>query len=167
MVLNLFRQDIKKICLLIAFQQSLSSGQKTANFCRYLQILVKNSCCFIAGDLKAFFLFFALIFFTLNLATIFVSASVIRSAMDALRNYKKIASYLKLLSFYSLFQFDLVCLVVKKNCISAKLTNRFLYMFCFLQDFSKHLCKSKNADLGKNFAIKKEKFDEAKKIPSV
>ncbi len=35
MDLNLFRQDIKKICLLIAFQQSLSSGQKTADFGRY------------------------------------------------------------------------------------------------------------------------------------
>ncbi len=50
-----FRQDIKKICLLIAFQQILSSGQKTANFRRYKQILVKNCCRFIAGDLKAFF----------------------------------------------------------------------------------------------------------------
>jgi hypothetical protein len=57
--------------------------------------------------------------------------------------------------------------VVKKISISAKLINRFPYMFCFLQDFSKHLCKSKNADLGKNFAIKKEKFGEAEKIPSV
>jgi hypothetical protein len=75
MNLNLFRQDIKKICLLIAFQQSLSSGQKTADFRRYLQILVKNRCRYIAGDLKAFYLFFALIFFTLNLAMIFVSAS--------------------------------------------------------------------------------------------
>ncbi len=41
MDLNLFRQDIKKICLLIAFEQSLSSGQKNANFRRYWQILVK------------------------------------------------------------------------------------------------------------------------------
>jgi hypothetical protein len=40
-------------------------------------------------------------------------------------------------------------LVVKKISISAKLTNRFPYMFCFLQDFSKHLGKSKNADLEK------------------
>ncbi len=58
MDLNLFRQDIKKICLLIAFQQSLSSSQKNADFRRYWQILVKNRCHFIAGDLKAFFLFF-------------------------------------------------------------------------------------------------------------
>ncbi len=58
MYLNLFRQDIKKIFLLIAFQQSLNSGPKTADFCRYWQILVKNCCCFTAGDLKAFFLFF-------------------------------------------------------------------------------------------------------------
>ena len=57
MDLNLFRQDIKKICLLIAFQQSLSSGQKTADFRRYRQILVKNCCRYIAGDLKAFYLF--------------------------------------------------------------------------------------------------------------
>ncbi len=50
MYLNLFRQDIKKIFLLIAFLQSLNSG-------RYWQILVKNCCRFTAGDLKAFFLF--------------------------------------------------------------------------------------------------------------
>jgi hypothetical protein len=49
--------------------------QKTADFRRYWQILVKNHCRFIAGYLKPFFLFFALIFFTLTLATIFVSAS--------------------------------------------------------------------------------------------
>jgi hypothetical protein len=74
MDLNIFRQDIKKICLLKAFQRSLSSGQKTADFRRYWQILVKNRCRYIAGDLKAFDLFFfALIFFTLTLATIFVS----------------------------------------------------------------------------------------------
>ncbi len=57
MDLILFRQDIKKICLLIAFQQSLSSGQKTADFRNYGQILVKNCYRFIAGDLKAFFYF--------------------------------------------------------------------------------------------------------------
>ena len=58
MDLNLFRPDFKKICLLIAFQQSLSSGQKTADFRSYRQILVKNRCRYIAGDLKAFYLFF-------------------------------------------------------------------------------------------------------------
>ncbi len=58
MYLNLFRQDIKKIFLLIAFQQSLNSGQKTADFCRYWKILVKNRCRFTAGDLKAFLKFF-------------------------------------------------------------------------------------------------------------
>ena len=58
MDLNLFRQYIKKICLLIAFQQSLSSGQKTADFRRYWQILVKIHCRCITGDLKAFYLFF-------------------------------------------------------------------------------------------------------------
>jgi hypothetical protein len=35
MYLNLFRQDIKKIFLLIACQQSLNSSQKTADFRRY------------------------------------------------------------------------------------------------------------------------------------
>jgi hypothetical protein len=68
-------QDIKKICLIIAFQQSLSSGQKTTDFCCYWESLVKNFCHFIAGDLKAFFNFFALNLFTLTLAMIFVSAS--------------------------------------------------------------------------------------------
>jgi hypothetical protein len=58
MYLNLFRQDTKKIFLLIAFQQSLNSGQKTPDVRRYWQILVKNCCRFTAGDLKAFFLFF-------------------------------------------------------------------------------------------------------------
>ncbi len=52
-----------KIVLLIAFQQSLNSGQKTTDFHRYLQILVKNRCRFTAGDLKAFFLFFCFDFF--------------------------------------------------------------------------------------------------------
>jgi hypothetical protein len=58
MYLNLFRQDIKKIFLLIAFQQSFNSGQKTTDFRRYRQILVKNCCRFTAEDLKAFILFF-------------------------------------------------------------------------------------------------------------
>ena len=58
MYLNLFRQDIKKIFLLIAFQQSLNSGQKTTDFRRYRQILVKNRNRFTAGNLKAFFLFY-------------------------------------------------------------------------------------------------------------
>ncbi len=58
MYLNLFRQDIKKIFLLKAFQKSLNSGQKTADFRRYWQILVKNRWNFAAGDLKAFFQFF-------------------------------------------------------------------------------------------------------------
>jgi hypothetical protein len=58
MYLNLFRQDIKKIFLLKAFQQSLISGPKTADFRHNLQILVKNRCRFTAGDLKAFFQFF-------------------------------------------------------------------------------------------------------------
>ncbi len=58
MDLNLFRQDIKKISLLIAFQQTLSSGQKTADFRRYDKIFVKNCCRFITCDLRAFFLYF-------------------------------------------------------------------------------------------------------------
>ncbi len=40
------------------FQQSLSSGQKTTHFCRYWQILVKNRCRYIAGDIKAFYIIF-------------------------------------------------------------------------------------------------------------
>ncbi len=56
--MDLFRQNIKKICLLIAFQQSLSSSQKTTDFRHYWQILVKNCCGFIAGNLKAFYSFF-------------------------------------------------------------------------------------------------------------
>jgi hypothetical protein len=32
MDLNLFKQDIKEICVLIAFQQSLSSGQQIDDF---------------------------------------------------------------------------------------------------------------------------------------
>jgi hypothetical protein len=56
--LNLFRQDIKKIFLQIAFQHSLNSGLNTADFHRYWQILVRNRCRFNAGDLKAFFQLF-------------------------------------------------------------------------------------------------------------
>ncbi len=66
MDLNLFRQDIKKICLVIAFQQSLSSSQKTADFRRYWQIFGKKSLCFITGDLKAIFLFFFFDFFHID-----------------------------------------------------------------------------------------------------
>ncbi len=66
MDLNLFRQDIKKIFLLIAFQQSLNSGQNTADFRRYWQILVKNHCRFTAGDLKAFFQFFCFDFLQID-----------------------------------------------------------------------------------------------------
>ncbi len=62
MNLNLFRQAIKKKCLLIAFQQNLSSSQKTADFCRYWQILVKNCCRFIASHLKVSFSIFLLWF---------------------------------------------------------------------------------------------------------
>jgi hypothetical protein len=75
MYLNLFRQDIKKIFLLMAFQQSLNSGQKTADFRRYRQIFVKNRCRFTPGDLKAFFQFFCFDCLHIYLATIFVSAS--------------------------------------------------------------------------------------------
>jgi hypothetical protein len=52
--LNLFRQDIKKIFLLKAFQQSLNSGQKTAEKPNF----GKKSLRFTAADLKAFFNFF-------------------------------------------------------------------------------------------------------------
>jgi hypothetical protein len=73
---HLFRQDIKKICLLIELQQSLSSSQKTADFRRYWQILIKKLLPLHRRQLKSlFFYFFALIFITLTQATIFVSAS--------------------------------------------------------------------------------------------
>ncbi len=73
MDLNLFRQDIKKICLLIAFQQSFSSGQKTADVVDkfWKKIVAATS----QAIKKPFIYFFALIFFTLTLATTFVSAS--------------------------------------------------------------------------------------------
>ncbi len=71
MYLNPFRQDIKKIFLLIAFKQSLNSRQKTADFRRYWQILVKNRCRFTAGDLKAFFLFFCFDFLHIDLSNNF------------------------------------------------------------------------------------------------
>ncbi len=71
MYLNLVRQDIKKIFLLIAFQQSLNSGQKTADFRRYWQILAKNRCRFTAGDLKDFFLFFCFDFLHTDLSNDF------------------------------------------------------------------------------------------------
>jgi hypothetical protein len=61
-----FRQDIEKICLLIAFQQSLSSGQKNTDFRRLWQILVKNHCRFITGDLKAFFSTFCFDFLNID-----------------------------------------------------------------------------------------------------
>jgi hypothetical protein len=47
--------------------------------------LVKNHCRFTAADLKAFFNFFALIFFTLTLATIFVSASFLPKVSKRLK----------------------------------------------------------------------------------
>jgi hypothetical protein len=66
MYLNLFRQDIKKIFLLIAFQKSLNSGQKT----RRLSPLSTNF-----GKKSLPLHRFSLIVFTLTLATIFVSGS--------------------------------------------------------------------------------------------
>jgi hypothetical protein len=66
MDLNLFRQDIKKINLLIAFQQSLNSGEKTPDFRRYWQILEKNCCRFTAGDLNDFFQFFCFDFLNID-----------------------------------------------------------------------------------------------------
>ncbi len=61
------------------FTHSISQKpQQRPKNCRLsplLTILVKNHCHFITGDLKAFFYFYALIFFTFVLATMFVSAS--------------------------------------------------------------------------------------------
>jgi hypothetical protein len=56
---KLIQAGIKKLFLFIAYQQ----------------ILVKNRRCFFTVDFKAFFVFFALIVFTLTLATILVFAS--------------------------------------------------------------------------------------------
>jgi hypothetical protein len=160
MYLNLFRQDIKKIFLLIVFQQSLNSGQKTADFRHYRQILVKNRCRFNAGDLKAFILFFCFDFLHIDpsknfcfckffakglksegarlkvkfwssemvkigrdsktIAAVAVATpsefcneeknSVIRSAMDALRNSKKnLPSSCSHSLFIHIFQFDFGC----------------------------------------------------------
>jgi len=54
--LNLFRQDIKKIFLLKAFQQSLNSGQKTAEKPNFGKKSLPLH--FTAAHLKAFFQFF-------------------------------------------------------------------------------------------------------------
>jgi hypothetical protein len=67
MDLNLFRQDINKICLLIAFfSKASAAAKKTADFRRYLQILVKSRCRYIAGNLKAFYLFFCFDFLQID-----------------------------------------------------------------------------------------------------
>jgi hypothetical protein len=54
-------------------------------------------------------------------------------------------------------------------CISAKLTKKFVsiffHMYHFLHDFSKHLCKSKNADLEKKVFFKKRKIRCSRKNP--
>jgi hypothetical protein len=47
--------------------------------------LVKNRCRFTAADLKAFFQFFSSIFFTLTLATIFISASFLPKVSKRLK----------------------------------------------------------------------------------
>jgi hypothetical protein len=58
------------------FPHSISAKpQQRPKNCRLSLFLTKNHCGFITGNLKAFLSFLALIFFTLTLATIFVSAS--------------------------------------------------------------------------------------------
>ena len=80
--LNLFRQDIKKIFLLKAFQQSLNSGQKTAEKPNF----GKKSLPLHRSPFKSLFsIFSALIFFTLTLATIFVSASFLPKVSKRLK----------------------------------------------------------------------------------
>ncbi len=54
MDLNLFRQDIKKICLLRAYLQSLKAAKKP------LKNVGKNSICLIPGASKAIFQLFLL-----------------------------------------------------------------------------------------------------------
>jgi hypothetical protein len=66
MDLNLFRQNIKKIFLLIAFQQNISSGKKKRQILPLLTNFGKNCCRFIAGDVKAFFLFFCFDFLPID-----------------------------------------------------------------------------------------------------
>ncbi len=68
MDLNLLRQDIKKICLLIAFQQSLSSGQKTADFVVIEILWSKIVAATSQAIKKPYIYFFALVFFTLTLS---------------------------------------------------------------------------------------------------
>jgi hypothetical protein len=67
------RQDIKKLFLLIAYQQSLSSGQKN---CQLLPLLTNFGKKLLMLHGRQFHslicIYFALIFFTLTLATIFV-----------------------------------------------------------------------------------------------
>jgi hypothetical protein len=58
MDLNLFRQDIKKICILIAFLAKPQQRTKNRRLSPLLTNFGKNCCRFIEGDLKAFFLFF-------------------------------------------------------------------------------------------------------------
>ncbi len=49
----------------------------------WLQILVKNRSCFIAGNYIAFLDFFALVFFTLTQATIYVYASFVAKSLKS------------------------------------------------------------------------------------
>jgi len=55
-----FQASIKKLLLLIAYQQSLSSGRKTTEIRHFRKILLKNRRRFIAGDFKALFIFVVL-----------------------------------------------------------------------------------------------------------
>jgi hypothetical protein len=116
--LNLFRQDIKKIILLKAFQQSLNSGQKTAekpNFGKKSLPLHRSRCkslfsIFVSASflpkvskrLKVEFSSLEMVKMqgSAKLSPLSLSPppsefcnheknSVIRSAMDALRNSKK------------------------------------------------------------------------------
>jgi hypothetical protein len=76
MSLNLFRQDNKKLFLLIAYQQSLSSGRKIANSRHFLTNLGKKLSLLHRWQYRSFvYIFGGLIFFVLTLPTIFVFAS--------------------------------------------------------------------------------------------
>jgi hypothetical protein len=74
MYLKLFRQDIKKIFLL-SISAKPQKRPKNSRLLPFLTNFDKKLLPLHHRRFKAFFLFFALIFFTLTLATIFLSAS--------------------------------------------------------------------------------------------
>jgi hypothetical protein len=64
MVLHLFKQDIRSYIYLYHMSKASAAVKKHSTLANFLQILVKNRhrFTFIAGDFKAFFIFFCLDF---------------------------------------------------------------------------------------------------------